>query len=175
MLETFKRFALQQQMFSEGDVPTKARGNLQLCQWLASVGPTSLETSWTADSLVVFGSRELAKAQEGLALGPADLSWQNRIAVGSICNNPISFSLDPGGGIHYSIHGQGDWEFEELAPDLHTLANCLGEWCKLYRSNSGNIFDAQWNIRPEFYENFDQVFSRIVNRSQLAIWRKAMG
>ncbi|OZI34260.1 hypothetical protein CAL29_12010 [Bordetella genomosp. 10] len=58
-------------------------------------------------------------------------------------------SISHDGGLACSMHGQGAWRYNVVAPDLGAFLAALARWIDYYRGErSGRILDADFEVAP---------------------------
>lgn len=122
-----------------------------LAQEIAATGyPAGAELPWVVEELYLYSLEELAERQAGYrydaATGEASTGWDaSHYVIADWTANPISIGTD--GAIHYARHGQGNWTYAPIAPDLPGFFNLLAAWLRYFIvERGGDLFDDDFEI-----------------------------
>lgn len=112
--------------------------------------PAGAELPWVVEELYLYSLDELAGRQAGYrhdaSTGEASADWDaSHYVIADWTANPISIGVD--GAIHYARHGQGNWTYALIAPDLPAFFNLLAAWLRYFIvERGGNLFNDNFEI-----------------------------
>jgi len=115
--------------------------------------PGGLEVPLSAEDLYLYPLAELEQRQIGYRTdansGGRAPGWdQERYVIADWAANPVSIGRD--GGLAYSVHGRGTWDYRPIAPDLGAFLSVLARWIDYYRGErGGKILDDDFEVLPE--------------------------
>ena len=102
------------------------------------------------EELYLYSLDELAGLQAGYRYdartGEVSADWDaSHYVIADWTANPISIGAD--GAIHYTCHGQGNWAYALIAPDLPGFFNLLAAWLRYFIvERGGNLFDDNFEV-----------------------------
>jgi hypothetical protein len=112
--------------------------------------PTGAELPWVVEELYLYFLEKLAGRQagyrHGASTGKASADWDaSHYVIADWTANPISIGVN--GAIHYARHGQGNWTYALIAPDLPAFFNLLAAWLRYFVvERGGNLFNDNFEI-----------------------------
>lgn len=122
-----------------------------LAQKIEATGyPAGAELPWVVEELYLYSLEELAERQAGYrydaATGEASTGWDaSHYVIADWTANLISIGTD--GAIHYARHGQGNWTYAPIAPDLPGFFNLLAACLRYFIvERGGDLFDDDFEI-----------------------------
>jgi len=121
---------------------------------IASAGyPGGIAIPWTVEELLFYSLEDLPDRQAGYRCdantNTPSVDWDaDRYVLADWGANPISIGKD--GTICYSRHGDGDWSYIPLAPDLPAFFTILAAWLRYFVVEKGsNLFDDNFEIAQD--------------------------
>jgi hypothetical protein len=112
--------------------------------------PAGAELPCIVEELYFYPLNEVAGRQAGYRYdartGEASADWDaSHHVIADWAANPISIGAD--GAIHYARHGEGDWTYAPIAPDLSDFFDLLAAWLRYFMvERGGNLFDDDFSI-----------------------------
>lgn len=112
--------------------------------------PVGAELPWVVEKLYFYSLDELAERQAGYRYdartGETSADWDaSHYVIADWAANPISIGAD--GAIRYARHGQGNWTYAVIAPDLPSFFNLLAAWLRYFVvERGGNLFNDNFEI-----------------------------
>lgn len=175
-LGVFKRIAKQQPMFDQKAASRRILDSVKITNWLQSVGDVTLSVPWSAESLVLFGYREIESAQLGYSDMQQEQFWGSHVAIGLVVSNPIITSIEVADkSVLFARHGMGKWQPKPLAPSLETFGRCIDTWCELVGQYEHRMLDDEYELNSELRIEFDKRFGEILQPEHLSTWQMALG
>jgi len=122
-----------------------------LAQEIEAVGyPAGVEFPWVVEDLYLYSLDELAERQAGYRYdartGEASPDWdQNQYVIADWTANPVTLGVD--GAVRYARHGQDDWVYARIAPDLSGFFVLLADWLRYFVvERASNLFNENFEI-----------------------------
>lgn len=122
-----------------------------LAREIEAVGyPAGIELPWVVEELYLYSLDELAERQAGyrfdVRTGEVSADWDaSQYVIADWTANPISIGSD--GTVHYARHGQGNWTYALIAPDLSSFFTLLAAWLRYFVTERGsNLFNDDFEI-----------------------------
>lgn len=112
--------------------------------------PVGAELPWVVEELYFYSLDELAERQAGYRYdartGETSADWDaSHYVIADWTANPIIIGAD--GAIRYARHGQGNWSYAVIAPDLPSFFNLLAAWLRYFIvERGGNLFNNNFEI-----------------------------
>ena len=139
-----------------------------LAQEIEAAGyPAGAEFPWVVEDLYLYSLSKLAGRQAGYRYdartGEASADWNaSHYVIADWTANPISIGAD--GAIRYARHGQGNWSYAVIAPDLPGFFNLLAAWLRYFVvERGGNLFNDNFEIDDPTRNAVRDMISAIVS------------
>ncbi len=122
-----------------------------LAQEIETVGyPAGAELPWVVEDFYLYSLDEITERQAGYRYdahtGEASQGWdQNQYVIADWTANPLTLGVD--GAIRYARHGQEEWTYVRIAPDVPSFFALLADWLRYFVvERAGNLFNEDFQI-----------------------------